>query len=75
MLTGEQIEAILERAWVRSARAHEDASAMAAEIDRLAGQLSDCWLFLDEIARGETLTIKRRSEALLRKQNAPGWKS
>lgn len=48
------------------------------QLESTADKLSDCWLFLDRLARlqdGSDLTIVRKSaERLLRKQQCPGWK-
>jgi hypothetical protein len=56
-----------------------DVHRLLAEIARLQDQLSDAWLLLDEIARGRTeapdaLAAQRNAQALLRRQQAPGWK-
>jgi hypothetical protein len=53
------------------------AANLDAELEATADKLSDCWLLLDEIARNAPkMTIARAAcEALLRKQQAPGWKS
>lgn len=47
--------------------------AMRLEIERLADQLSDCWLLLDEIARKPN-PFGARAAVLLTKQQTPGWK-
>lgn len=47
------------------------------ELEMTADKLTDCWLFLDELARSSSQTIpseKRRAAELLRKQGCPGWK-
>jgi len=80
-LTSERIERIKE-ASVGTELAY-GVHAMAAEIDRLANALSDCWLLMDSVARGQSVTcpgipgnsIQEVAAALLRKQKAPGWKS
>ena len=47
-----------------------------AELERTADKLSDCWLFLDAVAHSECLLAPRQgAAALLRKQEAPGWKN
>ena len=73
-LTTEQIEAIRERA-VGSERSY-DVSALVNEIDRVANQLSDCWLFIDALARHQVNDdhVPQLAKALLTKQEAPGWK-
>lgn len=49
------------------------------ELEMTADKLSDCWLFLDALARlqpgVDSLDIARRiAVTILRKQQAPGWK-
>lgn len=43
-----------------------------------ADKLSDCWLFLDQVARywasALPSTIAERAAVILRKQGAPGWR-
>lgn len=80
-LTSRQVEAIMERA-VGSERAY-DIAALGNEIDRLSDHLSDCWLLMDAVARGHSEVnrgipgsgVREVAEALLRKQQCPGWKS
>lgn len=43
------------------------------ELEKTAGFLADCWIFLDAAARGEYV-IPADARAILRKQKAPGWK-
>lgn len=54
-------------------------AALEAELESTAGKLADCWLWLDTAARlqdGSCIAIVRKSaERLLRKQQAPGWKT
>lgn len=46
------------------------------ELEATAGKVADCWLFLDEIARRSPCAkMRENAMALLRKQQAPGWKS
>ena len=48
---------------------------LIGEIERLADQLSDCWLLLDPIARHGIQSIQQQDAVnLLKKQQAPGWK-
>ena len=47
--------------------------ALDAELTRVAEQLCDCWLLLDAIAR-DVPDIRHQAVAILRKQQAPGWK-
>jgi hypothetical protein len=48
------------------------------QLESTADKLSDCWMFLDRLARlqdGSSLDIVRKSaERLLRRQQCPGWK-
>lgn len=49
---------------------------LTAELEETADRLATCWLFLDEIARSECMLSPRHAAGeLLRKQQAPGWKS
>ena len=51
---------------------------LEAELERVSDQLSDCWIYLDMWARSESVTIedvKALCETLLKKQQAPGWKT
>lgn len=74
-LSSDRIAEILRKA--EGTVAYYDLEALANEVSRLTGQLSDCWLFLDkainELSRG---IVPSRVEAasLLHKQKAPGWK-
>ena len=46
------------------------------ELEETANKLSDCWLFLDSIARGEWEFIPiDQAKQILQYQKAPGWKS
>ena len=46
---------------------------LEAELEMTADKLTDCWLFLDRLARGGSYAITE-VVALLRKQECPGWK-
>lgn len=54
------------------------ATDMESELEKTADKLSACWLFLDAMARGEIVAnemqLRERAAAILRKQQAPGWK-
>lgn len=51
------------------------AAALAEENEQTASRLADCWLLLDAIARSDCLLAPRMAAAaILRKQQAPGWK-
>ncbi len=79
-LTTEQITRIHERS-IGTEQSY-GVAALIGEIDRVSGMLADCWLLMDAIARGQSQTcrgapgtdVKDVAEALLRKQQAPGWK-
>ena len=54
-------------------------AALEAELEMTADKLSDCWLWLDAVARlhpeSNSLDLIRQGAArLLRRQQAPGWK-
>lgn len=68
----------LEAAVSRNA-GNKDVAALRLEIERLADQLSDCWLLLDHLqSENGPLhpSTKDRGiiQATLRRQGAPGWK-
>jgi hypothetical protein len=52
-----------------------------SELESTANKLSDCWLFLDELARNSNIfgytieQIRETAVAILTKQQAPGWKT
>lgn len=67
-----ELDAIMER-FAGSERAY-DAGALRAEIERLCDKLTDCWLWIDSIARGPVpRDVHNEAQWLLRKQKAPGW--
>lgn len=61
----------------------EDFSALMADREALADMLSDCWLFIDDVARvpesvraldPDLRELRSLAGALLRRHGAPGWK-
>lgn len=53
----------------------ERIAKLEAELEATAGKLADCWLWLGRLARHDaTMEVCRSAAALLRKQQAPGWK-
>jgi hypothetical protein len=69
-------ECELEEALARNSR-NQDVHKMRLEIERLSELLSDSWLFVDSVARDNRLPTAVNDQAvqLLRKQQAPGWKT
>ncbi len=61
-------------------RVQEDMRALMAYAEALSDRLSDCWLYIDDVARvPESVRVidqetRKLAEALLRRQGAPGWK-
>ena len=46
------------------------------ELEQTADRLAACWIFLDVVARSDNMIApKHAAAALLRKQQAPGWKT
>ena len=53
----------------------QGAEVMLVQNEQNADKLSDCWLFLDSLARCSDAPISKAAESILKKQQAPGWKS
>ncbi len=58
----------------------DDMRALMANAEALSDRLSDCWLFIDDVARvPESVRVidpetRKLAAALLRRHGAPGWK-
>lgn len=56
-------------------RVSESLKCVLAELEDTADKLSDCWIFLDQIARASHTPVSKACARLLKKHQAPGWKA